>query len=234
MSAQQHDVVALLVAFALAVVSASVALLVRCRDRGRAFGSPASSRWAVAVIVMVAAGSAAAGVFLVHRGVPAPGVYYFALAAPVVSICGRMAARIPRGDPGDGPKIVPTVLSLGALLLLDRLDSEMSVSAGNWTQHEPRRTSCWTWSSEVMDRRGGELYYGLYEFVGDNTVRRAAIQRNYRDLVANLAKADNQALRGGDQARRNAHHKACHAYLDLRRQAYLWRYDPGASTDVDY
>jgi len=222
MAADSTSTVDVLLIVAAALAASFIGLVVWAEDKGRPFGSKAATGWSCFIIVVLTAASTLASIFGT-KSLP-PDMQDF---LPAVGLGLPFAllgvARLQPGDATEKTKAAPLVLSVGVSLLLRRLRGAMATALLLYMNNP----SSSRWAMKTLETRTEALYESLRDYIGDDKLRRAALERNIKDFRTALQKAEKARLMGDPRVTR-ARSAARSAYRDLRKQAYLWRYDETA------
>jgi hypothetical protein len=172
-----REAVALALTFALACVSATFFLLMRCEGRGRAFGSR-SRRWATLVILLTSLLSVAGAVALyaVGRYVPAV-IVGLGIAAPSGLCLGRIREGIPERRSVFGA--APT-LWLGWLLA--RMQEGMAEDKIDWCENRVDNS----WHPDELILAAHFYHDYLTERLSDEDRKRYRIRTLLQDVETRL------------------------------------------------
>lgn len=204
----------------LATVAAAIALPARWTRRGHPFGTRASSRLAVLSAVVVVALSTAAA--LLSTLIPLAAVPAKPLAIAFLLPFGASVARVGRrylvqSQQTLGPVLLTRLVSAGAAVVLDRLDTQMALDEDEWvTGHGWGEVD----PSLLLDETR-TLAATLARLVHENQVRQKEIKRLLSAAERAIAASENDEL--DDENRARSIHKARQALLFLRGRAYEWR-----------
>lgn len=207
--------VQVLLTFAAAASSAALFLVLRSSGLGRPFGSAASGRWALAVIVATAAVASVVGVSL-PLAAQAVRPLYIGLAVPSVLCARRLPSRDRHTERQWDWHL--EILTAGVSWLLERLEQQMSLDVDDWCTGRLDRS----WTPRQLEDAALHYYSALGRLVEDEPSRKAELGADHDAVLEGLSLARRPGLDA--RARRMARHEAEEAYLRLVRRAPLWGY----------
>ena len=199
-----------LVAFGGALIMSLAALWVWSDGKGRLFGSRRSVSWAVGTTLALAAAAAALGVFAAESIFPTLPPVVASLALPW-TLCWHkyLSSAVP--DLTRGTRVVPALLSIGILLLLDRLSDQMHHDMLERVEAVPYRS----WNMTRLRGQATELYQDLEQWPRLDLIVKAQAATHYKDSIKALDRLGDPKLKGGERARAKLRREARSAYRAL-------------------
>lgn len=202
--------------FVVSLIPSTVALLFRCQVRGAPFATMASSACSALTIIVVS-GLAAASSLLTHQ-LPVlselPPVAN-ALIVPWALCVGRLQGQRDTGITPQSRSIYWVIASAGCILLLRRLDKQMSMDRNDWVEGEEG----WdTWDPEELAIRSRDFATRLRRLAARDRALRRKITSDRSVIKRKLdiaRKTDSSSDEYGE-----AMNAARDAYLNLRGRAY--------------
>jgi hypothetical protein len=202
--------------FMVSLIPSAVALMFRCQGRGAPFATMASSVCSALTILFVSA-LAAASSLLTHQVPVLSGLppVANALLVPWALCVGRLQGQRDTGITPQSRSIYWVIATAGCVLLLRRLDKQMSMDKYDWVKGEEG----WdTWDPDELAIRSMELArdLGLLAAKDASLCKKITSDRSLiKRKLAIARKADSSSDEHGE-----AMNAARVAYLNLRGRAY--------------